>query len=86
MQAEDGQAWVALPSDEDIRSALSNGGGSAYDFGFIMAMPRLHMAHPRIGRLFGPLFREIMFGDGALNRAEREMVAAVAAAAQGCHY
>ena len=49
-------------------------------------MPRLHMAHPRIGPLFGPLFREIMFGQGELSRAEREMVAAVAAAAQDCHY
>lgn len=34
-------------------------------------------------RRFGPLFPEIMFGEGQLSGAEREMVAAVTAAAQG---
>lgn len=80
------QAWVALPSDEEVQAAMSSGGPSPYDFGFIMGMPRLRLAHRRIGPLFGPLFREIMFGPGALSRAEREMVAGVAAAAQDCRY
>lgn len=80
------QAWVDLPTDADIHAAMPAGGPSAYDFGFIMGMPRLRLAHRRIGALFGPLFREIMFGPGALSRAEREMVAGVAAAAQDCHY
>jgi alkylhydroperoxidase/carboxymuconolactone decarboxylase family protein YurZ len=84
--APERQAWVSLPSDEEIRAATPAGGASAYDFGFMMGMPRLRMAHPRIGALFGPLFREIMFGPGELSRAEREMVAGVAAAAQDCHY
>jgi len=75
-------AWVRLPSDDELRAAMPAGGASAYDFGFMMSMPRLRMAHPRIGPLFGPLFREIMFGPGELSRAEREMVAAVAAAAR----
>ena len=77
---------MALPSDEEMRATMAIGGPSAYDFGFIMGMPRLRLAHARIGPLFGPLFREIMFGPGALSRSEREMVAAVAAAAQDCHY
>ena len=80
------QAWVDLPTDTDIHAAMAQGGPSAYDFGFIMGMPRLRLAHRRIGPLFGPLFREIMFGPGALSRAEREMVAGVTAAAQDCHY
>ena len=80
------QAWVDLPSEADLRAAMPEGSPSAYDFGFLMGMPRLRMAHRRIGPLFGPLFREIMFGPGALNRAEREMVAGVAAAAQDCRY
>ncbi|HLZ29471.1 MAG TPA: hypothetical protein VKV73_19310 [Chloroflexota bacterium] len=80
------QAWVALPSDAEIQAAMPAGGASAYDFGFIMGMPRLRAAHRRISPFFGPLFREIMFGPGELSRAEREMVAAVTAAAQDCHY
>ena len=44
-------------------------------------------AHPRIGPKFQALFAEIMFvPQGALDRREREMIAAVAAAAQDCHY
>ncbi len=80
------QAWVSLPSDEELRAAMPAGGPSAYDFGFVMGMPRLRLAHRRIGPLFAPLFREIMFGQGALSRSEREMVAGVAAAAQDCRY
>ena len=80
------RAWVTLPTEEELRAATPAGGVSAYDFGFMMGMPRLRAAHRRIGPLFGPLFREIMFGPGELSRAEREMVAAVAAAAQDCHY
>jgi hypothetical protein len=79
------QAWVALPGDDEVRAAMTPG-ATTYSFGFIMGMPRLRLAHRRIGPLFAPLFREIMFGDGALSRAEREMVAAVAAAAQDCEY
>jgi alkylhydroperoxidase/carboxymuconolactone decarboxylase family protein YurZ len=49
-------------------------------------MNLLLSAHPRIGPAFWQLFSEIMFAPGALTRAEREMAAAVAAAAQDCHY
>jgi alkylhydroperoxidase/carboxymuconolactone decarboxylase family protein YurZ len=84
--ATEQEAFVKLPTDEEIRAATPAGGASAYNFGFMMGMPRLRMAHPRIGAQFGPLYREIMFGPGELDRAEREMVAAVAAAAQDCVY
>jgi alkylhydroperoxidase family enzyme len=32
------------------------------------------------------LYREIMFGESGLSRQERELVATVASAEQGCHY
>jgi alkylhydroperoxidase family enzyme len=59
---------------------------SPYNFGYRSEMGALLGAHPRIGPAFWALFSEIMFAPGALTRAEREMVAAVAAAAQDCHY
>ncbi len=59
---------------------------SPYNFGYRSEMGPLLSAHPRIGPAFWALFSEIMFTPGALTRAEREMVAAVAAAAQDCHY
>lgn len=78
------EAWVAMPSDQDLRKLRPSGG--PYDFGFLPAMARLLMAHPRFGPLFGGLFSQIMFEPGQLDRREKEMVAAVAAAAQDCFY
>jgi hypothetical protein len=77
-------AWVGRPSEADLRS-LGLGGGP-YDFGFLPAMMRLVCAHAQIGPHFGGLFAQVMFGPGALSRAEREMVAAVASAAQDCFH
>ena len=77
-------AWVELPAQELIDSALP--ADHAYNFGFAPNMVRLAMAHPGIGPRFGALFSAIMFEPGALDRAERELVATVAAAAQDCFY
>jgi alkylhydroperoxidase/carboxymuconolactone decarboxylase family protein YurZ len=74
---------VELPPEEEIRARMP---GHPYDFGFFPAMGRLIAAHPEIGDAFGALFARIMFAPGALDRREREMLAAVAAAAQDCHY
>ncbi|MGH7933630.1 MAG: hypothetical protein ACREQN_10750 [Candidatus Binataceae bacterium] len=82
---EDADAWMTLPDAH----ALARAGRSSdhpYNFGFVAAMSRLLAAHPRIAPPFFLLFGRIMFVPGALTRAEREMVAAVAAAAQDCHY
>ncbi|MBI2759911.1 MAG: carboxymuconolactone decarboxylase family protein [Chloroflexi bacterium] len=57
-----------------------------YDFGFVAGMSRLIAAHDRIGPAFSALFRQVMFEPGCLDRREREMIAAVTAAAQDCRY
>jgi hypothetical protein len=49
-------------------------------------MGRLILAHDRIGPALAALSRIVLFGPGTLSRAEREMVAAVATAAQDCAY
>ena len=82
--ASDRQAWVRLPTEDEVRPYI--GEGHPYDFGFVAGMSRLIMAHAEIAPFFGGLFRRIMFGDSVLTRREREMVAAVAAAAQDCFY
>lgn len=78
------EAWVALPSEEQVRAVLP--AGNPYDFGFVPGMMRLVMAHMGIAPFFGALFQQVMFAPGALDRGEREMVAAVASAAQDCRY
>jgi hypothetical protein len=80
-------AWIHMPSEEEIRAGAPQMSGHPYDFGFLPAMARLVRAHERIGQAFGMLFAQIMFHpEGKLTRREREMVAAVTAAAQDCHY
>jgi len=79
-------AWVRLPSDEEMRALGYGLQPHPYDFGFVPGMSRLRAAHPRIGKKMGELFQEVMFAPGVLSRAEREMIAAVTAAAQDCRY
>ncbi|MFQ5382168.1 MAG: hypothetical protein ACE5EF_11220 [Dehalococcoidia bacterium] len=83
------EAWVQLPSDEELQAMKPPPASTfepGYDFGFAPNMSRLLRASPRIGFKFGALFAEVMFAPGVLTRVEKEMVAAVAAAAQDCHY
>ena len=50
-------------------------------------MSGLVATHPEVGPPFSALYQQIMFAPGgALSRAEREMTAAVASAAQDCFY
>jgi alkylhydroperoxidase/carboxymuconolactone decarboxylase family protein YurZ len=83
--SEEPQPFITLPTDEEMR-AKEPRMKSPYDFGFIGGMSRLLAAHPRIGPAMRALFAEIMFAPGAMSRDEREMVAAVASAAQDCQY
>ncbi len=81
------EAWVSIPTEEGHRASLPPGAPAGnYDFGYLPAMGRLQARHKAIGPLFGALYRQVMFGPGELDRQEREMVAAVAAAAQDCRY
>jgi hypothetical protein len=88
MKNRDRDAWVNLPSEDDVR-AISGGKVHPYEKflgGHIAHMARLMLAHPTIGPAMRPLGAAVLFGPGALSRSEREMVAAVTAAAQNCHY
>jgi len=41
---------------------------------------------PRVLSRHTPLYREIMFADGELSRAERELIAVVVSSTNGCRY
>ena len=85
--ADDQKPFITLPSDEEMRARReSSGMKPTYNFGFIGGMSRLLAAHERIGKALQVAFYEMMFAPGALDRAEREMLAAVASAAQDCEY
>ena len=76
-------SWVKLPTPEEVRQM---GLPPSYNFGFVGAMGRLLVSHPKIGPAFNQLFGQIMFGPGVLTRQEREMVAMTTARAQDCFY
>lgn len=82
------EAWVKLADLTPVYEAMRESGQPhPYDFGFMPAMARLIASHPRIGGMFSALFSQIMFApESNLSRPEREMIAAVAAAAQDCRY
>lgn len=83
---EEPKPFITLPTEEEMRARMTPGAKLSYNFGFIPAMSRLISAHGRIGPALRGAFTEIMFGPGALDRQEREMVAAVASAAQDCEF
>jgi alkylhydroperoxidase/carboxymuconolactone decarboxylase family protein YurZ len=81
------EAWITLADTHRMRTQMdASPRRHPYDFGFVAGMSRLIAAHDRIGPAFSALFRQVMFEPGCLDRREREMIAAVAAAAQDCRY
>ena len=84
------EAWVRLATDEELKRLASEPAAEPpahpYDWGYTANVSRLMRAHARIGRAYGRLFAEIMGDVGFLTRREKELVAAVATAAQDCHY
>lgn len=85
--SDDQKPFITLPTDEEMRArSEATGMKPVYNFGFIGGMSRLLAAHGRIGKALQGAFYEMMFAPGALDRAEREMLAAVASAAQDCEY
>ena len=85
--SDDQKPFITLPTDEEMRALREKAGvKTTYNFGFIGGMSRLLVAHERIGKAMQAAFYEMMFAPGALDRTEREMLAAVASAAQDCEY
>jgi hypothetical protein len=84
--SDEQQPFITLPTEEELRAHMKPGMKSPYDFGFIGSMSRLLSAHERLGLAMRGFFAEVMFAPGVLSRDEREMVAAVASAAQDCEY
>ena len=81
------EAWINIPTEEERRAQFPAGAKVGnYDFGFVAAMGRLLATHDRIGPAFTALAKEVMHNSEFLSRQECEMVAAVTAAAQDCHY
>lgn len=47
---------------------------------------RIHGVHSRTMRQHYDLYRQLMYSRGPLSRVQREMIAVVVSATNGCHY
>jgi alkylhydroperoxidase family enzyme len=47
---------------------------------------RIHGIHSNVMRRHFDLYRELMFTPGPISRKQREMIAVVVSATNGCHY
>jgi hypothetical protein len=86
MMGEDAsiEAWVTLIDEGEAQQRRAT--DHPYNPGNVPTMGRLLMTHPRIGPVYDALQTEIMFGEGHLNRSEREFLAVVTSSAQDCFY
>ena len=80
-------AWIetVAPGDADgtLAEVYQRIGGRA---GSIAHILRCQSLHPEALRDHYALYRTIMFDRGALSRADRESIAVVVSAANGCRY
>lgn len=79
--------WIRLIDVDEAAGALKREYDAAVAragkvFNIVKAMSR----SPRTLRASMALYREIMFGPSPLSRADRELLAVVVSAANGCHY
>ncbi len=47
---------------------------------------QIHGVHSKVLRMHHDLYRELMYKPGPLSRVQREMIAVVVSATNGCHY
>lgn len=85
--ADRGSAWIDTIAPPDARGRLAE----VYDrvagrSGSVAHILRSQSLHPEGLRDHYALYRTLMFGRGALSRAERESIAVVVSAANGCRY
>lgn len=80
-------AWIDTIAPADAEGPLAEvyariGGRS----GSVAHILRCQSLHPEGLRDHHALYRTVMFGSGALSRAERESIAVVISAVNGCRY
>lgn len=82
-----GPAWIRTVPPEEAEGALAEVyAGIAGRSGSVAHILRSQSLHPEGLRDHYALYRTLMFGRGALSRAERESIAVVVSAVNGCRY
>ena len=80
-------AYVRLIDEDGAVGLLAEQYDAAVErAGKVFNIVKAMSLRPGVLRASMALYREIMFGESGLSRKERELLATVASAEQGCHY
>jgi uncharacterized peroxidase-related enzyme len=80
-------AWIRQVSDHDAEGALrAHYDAAVKRAGKVWNIVRIMSVNPEVLEASMAQYRAIMFGESPLSRAQREMLAVVVSAANGCHY
>jgi uncharacterized peroxidase-related enzyme len=80
-------AWIRQIADDEAQGLLKKLFAEARErAGKVWNVVRLMSLRPKQLQASMALYREVMFGDSGLTRAERELVAVAVSATNGCFY
>ena len=79
--------YIRLIDEAEVDGLLAEEYDAAIErAGKVFNIVKAMSLRPAVLRASIALYREIMFGESGLSRRERELLATVSSAAQGCHY
>jgi len=80
-------AWIETVGDEQAEGLLASLYQAArVRAGKVFNIVRLQSVNPPVLRASMAIYRDIMFGQSPLSRAQREMIAVAVSRANDCHY
>ncbi|MBL8131469.1 MAG: carboxymuconolactone decarboxylase family protein [Anaerolineae bacterium] len=81
-------AWIETVDESDAQGEVKDAYAEAGDrkTGRVDHIMKIHSLHPRSMLDHEVLYRTLMYGDGPLKRAQREMIATVVSAINHCKY
>jgi uncharacterized peroxidase-related enzyme len=82
-----GLSWLRTPAEEDAPPGVKELYAKANEkLGFIPNVLRVYALRPRHLELWNAFYDDLMRGESALTRVQREMIAVVVSTANSCHY
>jgi uncharacterized peroxidase-related enzyme len=80
-------SWLRVPAQDDAPPAVKELFDKASErLGFVPNVLRVYALRPRHLELWNAFYDDLMRGDSALTKVQREMIAVVVSTANRCHY
>jgi uncharacterized peroxidase-related enzyme len=82
-----GVSWLRVPAEEDAPAGVQELYDKANEkLGFVPNVLRVYALRPRHLELWNAFYDDLMRGESALTREQREMIAVVVSTVNRCHY